>query len=207
MNCENVCLRLSAYQDKELSLLQSQDLERHLESCAACQVELKALNELLSRLGRLATPAPAPDFSSRIMAGLLTRPEKKYRLLPSLVPYSKFSTIFKKKICYLRDLYCEAMLAYTLACLMIFISGFLLEISLNVQPAIVPQPTTTFSAVLAESRDLGLLAVQDSTMELFSNLKQISLVKKQDNLLSKLLIPPLQGTSLRSRVSGDDYEK
>jgi hypothetical protein len=28
----------------------------------------------------------------------------------SLVPYSKFSTIFKKKICYLRDLYCEAML-------------------------------------------------------------------------------------------------
>ena len=26
-----------------------------------------------------------------------------------LVPYSKFSTIFKKKICYLRDLYCEAM--------------------------------------------------------------------------------------------------
>jgi phosphoribosylanthranilate isomerase len=27
-----------------------------------------------------------------------------------LVPYSKFSAIFKKKICYLRDLYCEAML-------------------------------------------------------------------------------------------------
>lgn len=26
-----------------------------------------------------------------------------------LVPYSKFSTIFKKKICYLRDLYCRAM--------------------------------------------------------------------------------------------------
>ena len=34
----------------------------------------------------------------------------------------------------------------------------------------------------------------------FSNLKQINLVKKQDNLLSKLLIPPLPGTSLRSRV-------
>jgi ATP-dependent exoDNAse (exonuclease V) beta subunit len=35
---------------------------------------------------------------------------------------------------------------------------------------------------------------------LISNLKQINLVKKQDNLLSKLLLPPLQGTSLRSRV-------
>jgi hypothetical protein len=35
---------------------------------------------------------------------------------------------------------------------------------------------------------------------LLSNLKQISLVKKQDNLLSKLPI-------LRSRVSGDTNEK
>jgi curli biogenesis system outer membrane secretion channel CsgG len=26
-----------------------------------------------------------------------------------IVPYSNFSTVFKKKICYLRDLYCEAM--------------------------------------------------------------------------------------------------
>ena len=76
---------------------------------------------------------------------------------------------------------------------MIFLVGFLLEISSSSQPAIAPPLTTTFSAVLAESRNLGLLAVQDSTMELLSNLKQISLVKKQDNLLSKLLI-------LRSRV-------
>ena len=40
-----------------------------------------------------------------------------------------------------------------------------------------------------------------------SNLKQINLVKKQDNLLSKLLIPPLQGTSLRSRVRRPNGEK
>jgi len=36
-----------------------------------------------------------------------------------LVPYSKFSTIFKKKICYLRDLYCEAMKHFTWLLLLI----------------------------------------------------------------------------------------
>jgi anti-sigma factor RsiW len=182
MNCKKVIMRLSAYQDGELSVPQSRDLERHLGSCAACQSELEALKELVGKLRRLAPAAVDHGFSSRIIANLRMRPEKKYRLLPSL--------------------------AYTLACLMIFIGGFLLEISANGQQATAPQPSaTTFSAVLAESRDLGLLSVQDSTMELLSNLKQISLVKKQDNLLSKLLIPPLQGTSLRSMVNGVDYEK
>jgi anti-sigma factor RsiW len=174
MKFKSVLVRLSAYQDKELSVLQQRELERHLESCTACRAELEAFNQLLGNLYRLTPPAPAPDFSSRIMDGLRTRPDKKYSLLPSL--------------------------AYTLACLMIFIGGFLLEISTNGQALTAPHPTTTFSAVLAESLDLGLLAVQDSTLELLSNLKQISLVKKQDNLLSKLPI-------LRSRVSGDTNEK
>lgn len=142
MNCKKIILRLSAYQDGELSFPQSRELERHLESCAACQSEWEALKDLIGNLCRLTPLAPAPDFSSRIMAGLQTQPEKKYRLLPSL--------------------------AYTLALLMIFISGFLLEISSNGQPAPAPQPTTTFSAVLEDSRELGLLAVQDSTLELFS---------------------------------------
>jgi predicted anti-sigma-YlaC factor YlaD len=174
MNCKKVLLRLSIYQDKELSVLESSALERHLENCAACRSELAVCQDLVGNLIRLTQPAPDHDFSSRIMAVLRKPPEKKYRLLPSL--------------------------AYTLACLVIFISGFLLEISTNGQPATAAQPTTTFSAVLAESLDLGLLAVQDSTLELLSNLKQISLVKKQDNLLSKLPI-------LRSRVSGDTNEK
>ena len=142
MNCKRVILRLSAYQDGELSVLQARELERHLENCATCQSELEACQDLVGNLCRLTPPTPSRDFSSRIMAGLRTGPEKKYRLLPSL--------------------------AYTLALLLIFIGGFLLEISANGQPAAAPQPPMTFSAVLAESRGLGLLAVQDSTLELFS---------------------------------------
>jgi predicted anti-sigma-YlaC factor YlaD len=102
MNCKKAILRLSAFQDGELSVLQSRRLERHLESCAACQSELATLNKLVGSLCRLTPLAPSPNFSSRIMDGLRIRPEKKFRLLPSL--------------------------AYTLALLMIFISGFLLEI-------------------------------------------------------------------------------
>jgi anti-sigma factor RsiW len=142
MNCKKGRSRLSAYQDGGLSIPQSQELERHLEGCAACRSEWAAYKDLLGNLCRLTPLAPAPDFSSRVMAGLQTRPEKKFRWLPSL--------------------------AYSLALLAIFISGFLLETSANGQPATHPQPVPSFSAVLEESRDLGLLAVQDSTLELFS---------------------------------------
>jgi anti-sigma factor RsiW len=142
MKCKKVRMHLSAYQDGEFSVPQSRELERHLESCAACRSEWEACQTLVGSLCRLTPPAPDPGFSTRIMAGLRTRPERKHRLLPSL--------------------------AYTLALLVIFISGFLLEMSANRQPPTSPQTATTFSAVLAESRYLGLLAVQDSTLELFS---------------------------------------
>jgi len=173
MKCKKARSRLSAYQDGELELQPSQALESHLGYCAACRAELNELRQTVGALRRLTAATVDAGFSTRIMAGLRKRPEKNLRLLPSL--------------------------AYTLALLAIFIGGFLLEISANGQPADAPQTAMTFSSVLSESRNLGLLAVQDSTLELFSNLKQISLVKKQDNLLSKLLI-------LRSRVSGGARE-
>jgi anti-sigma factor RsiW len=142
MNCMKARSRLSVYQDGELELQPSRALESHLESCAFCRAELNALKQTVVTLRRL-TPATADaGFSARIMAGLRTRPEKKLRLLPSL--------------------------AYTLALLAICIGGFLLEISANGQPAAATQTATTFSSVLSESRNLGLLAVQDSTLELFS---------------------------------------
>jgi anti-sigma factor RsiW len=142
MNCKKTISRLSAYQDGEMPIPESRELERHLENCAGCRAELAAYEDLLDTLCRLTPPVPAPGFSTRTMAGLPVRPGRKYRLLPSL--------------------------AYTLAMLMIVIGGFLLEISANGQPPSALPPATTFSAVLAESRDLGLLAVQESTLELFS---------------------------------------
>ena len=59
----------------------------------------------------------------------------------------------------------------------------------------------------ANGKKLRWLKKTNAPLGNFSNLKQIILVKKQDNLLSKLLIPPLQGTSLRSRVSKKSEKK
>lgn len=138
MNCKNALSRLSAFQDEELSDLPARELELHLEACAACRREWQERQALVESLRRLSRSAPDAGFSSRIMAGLRKQPETKYRLLPSL--------------------------AYTLALLAIFISGFLLEISANGQITTAPQGAKTFSAVLAESRNLGLLDVQESTL-------------------------------------------
>jgi anti-sigma factor RsiW len=142
MNCKKVRSRLSAYQDGELPVPEAGELERHLGACAACQSEWRDTQALVAGLRRLTAPAPFPGFSSRVMASLRQRPEKRRGWLPAL--------------------------AYTLSLLVIFVSGFLLEVSSNGQTAPAPKAATTFSAVLAENQGLGLLAVQDSTLELCS---------------------------------------
>jgi predicted anti-sigma-YlaC factor YlaD len=144
MNCKKVRSRLSAYQDGELQVTEAGGVERHLKDCAACRSEWRDYQALVAGLGRLTTPAPFPGFSSRVMAALRHRPEKRRGWLPSL--------------------------AYTLALLLIFISGFLLEVSSNGnrQAGTDPKTATTFSAVLAENQGLGLLVVHDSTLELCS---------------------------------------
>ncbi|HSQ34839.1 MAG TPA: anti-sigma factor [Candidatus Binatia bacterium] len=141
MKCKNVRARLSAFQDGELAPPQLLEVARHLEECAACRGETEALNRLLAGLGRWRAPEADFAFAARVMAALRAQPEKKFRLLPSL--------------------------AYTVAALAVFISGFLLEMSANGRPAAAPQTASTFSSVLLESRQLGLLAVQESTLDLF----------------------------------------
>lgn len=135
-------MRLSAFQDGELGLQPARQLKQHLENCAPCRAELEALNQVVDSMKCMSPIAVEPAFPALIMSALQARPQRGFRLLPSL--------------------------AYTLALLMIFVSGFLLEMSANGQPPSAPQPVMTFSTVLTESRNLGLLAVQDSTLELFS---------------------------------------
>jgi anti-sigma factor RsiW len=141
MNCQVARVRLSAFQDGELDPRLSKEIERHLECCAPCLAEWQALQRLVGRLGRLTAVQPPADFSTRVMAGLRTRPGTRMRLIPSL--------------------------AYTLALLAIFTGGFLLGISANGQSPSPLRPAMTYSAVLSESRGLGLLNVQDSTLALF----------------------------------------
>ncbi len=73
-------------------------MERHLENCTACRSELDSLKRLLAGLIRFHGPEPDPGFTYRIMAGLPTRPEKKYRLLPSLAYTLAVLVICRRRI-------------------------------------------------------------------------------------------------------------
>jgi anti-sigma factor RsiW len=62
MNCGRVCNQLSAYIDRELTGAEMMLVRQHLGDCEACQSEYDALCRMKMLLGRLATPAPQPDF-------------------------------------------------------------------------------------------------------------------------------------------------
>lgn len=143
MNCKKALARLSAYQDGELPAPAAAELERHLLECAGCRFEWQDMQALVAGLRRLTSPEPRSGFSSRVMAALRDRPEKRRLWLPSL--------------------------AYSLALPLVFIGGFLLAVSGNGQrpAAAIPDTAATYSNVLAGNQGLGLLAVHDLTMELY----------------------------------------
>jgi anti-sigma factor RsiW len=142
MNCRSVTRMLSACQDGELDPVRRQEVEGHLRGCRACRAEWDKLQELARRLRLSPPPTIDPFFPTRVMAGLRLKPAGKFRLLPAA--------------------------AYSLVFAAIFIAGFLLQTSGGGQSPAQPLPAATFSSVLLEPQDLGLLAVQDETLKLFN---------------------------------------
>lgn len=65
MNCKHAQLLLSAYQDKELSPVETSTLETHLKSCGACQSELQQVSRAWEMLGSLRTIEPSGNFKAR----------------------------------------------------------------------------------------------------------------------------------------------
>jgi len=141
MNCKKASRLLSAYQDRELTPAQEQEVERHLRDCHACRTEWDGLQELVGSLKRLPPPASDPYFPTKVMAGLQVNRARKFRLLPAA--------------------------AYALVFLTIFLSGFFLQLSSDNTVGIEKPQAATFSTVLMENQDLGLLAVHDNTLILF----------------------------------------
>jgi anti-sigma factor RsiW len=142
MNCQSVMRVLSACQDGELDPARRREVASHLEGCPSCRAEWDGLQELARRLRLSPPPAIDPFFPARVMAGLRPAPAKKYRLLPAA--------------------------AYALVFAAIFLAGFLLQTAGSVQAPAEILPDATFSAVLLEPQDFGLLAVQEDTLKLFN---------------------------------------
>jgi anti-sigma factor RsiW len=143
MKCVNVIPVLSAYQDGELDSALAGEVDLHLRDCPACRAEWQDLQELDRRLRRLPPPSVDPFFPTRVMAGLRPRPAGRRRLLQAA--------------------------AYALIFVMIFLAGFFLQTSSagTVKAETLPL-ATTYSAVLLEPQDLGLMAVHEKTLGLFS---------------------------------------
>lgn len=140
MNCQSVIRSLSACQDGELDPARRLEVEGHLRGCRGCRAEWEGLQDLASRLRQSPPPAPDPFFSARVMAGLRPRAAARLRLLPAA--------------------------AYALVFAAIFLAGFLLQVSGGARAPEAPA-AATFSSVLLETQELGLLSVHENTMDLF----------------------------------------
>lgn len=141
MNCKKVSRLLSIYQDRELTSALERQVEFHLRDCHACRTEWDGLQELVGSLKCLPPPASDPYFPTKVMAGLQDNRARKFRLLPAI--------------------------AYALIFLTMFLSGFFLQLSYNNMLGAEKPKAATFTAVLLENQDLGLLAVHDNTLALF----------------------------------------
>src|ERR1700740_2856426 len=76
MNCKEIQERMP---DVAAGLSQpTADESRHLESCAACAEQLKAMRSTMSLLDECQTPEPSPYFDVRLQARLreeMSRPQ------------------------------------------------------------------------------------------------------------------------------------
>ena len=140
MSCQRITRMLSAYQDSELDPGRRQEVERHLRGCAACRSEWNELLELEQRLRLEPVPAVDAFFPGRVMTGLRTEPAGLRRWLQAA--------------------------AYALVFAAVFLTGFILQTASGSQ-SVQPDPSRTFSAVLLEPQELGLMAVHDDTLNLF----------------------------------------
>jgi anti-sigma factor RsiW len=141
MNCKKAFRLLSAYQDGELASGLNREMEAHLQGCLACRSEWQGLQGVVAGLRVLPAPDVDPFFTPRVMAGLPAAGPGKFRLLPAA--------------------------AYALVFLAIFIGGFFLQLSSDGNAAVLPPKAATYSSVLLENQDLGLLAIHENTLALF----------------------------------------
>lgn len=141
MNCQRIARMLSARQDGELNPALEREVKSHLRACAACRDEWIGLQRLIGRLRLLPPPASDPFFPTRVMAALPARSAGGLRFLRAV--------------------------AYALVFVLIVAGGFFLQMDAGRRS--LPGPAAaTFSAVLLEPQDLGLLSIQDDTLSLFA---------------------------------------
>jgi len=66
MNCREIKIKLSAYQDKELPGSQLDEIENHLRNCADCSRAFQEMNQVWDLISNVETIESAPYFYTRL---------------------------------------------------------------------------------------------------------------------------------------------
>ncbi len=157
MKCEETTLSLylSRHQDGELDKCLREEIEAHLEECQGCRQELRLLGTVTDGIKRLPEIEAHQNFTAQVMAKVKQKQKQEEKprwfALPSLV-YSYVFVIF---------------------CLL----GLMLNPNLKPrtqEPVGVSTHSSSatisgYSALLAESRHLNLIEIQERTIEMVYN--------------------------------------
>lgn len=157
MKCKETTLSLylSQYQDGELDKRLYEKIEAHLEDCQACRQELRLLGTVTDGIKRLPEIETQQNFTPQVMAKVKQKQKQEEKprwfALPSMV-YSYVFVIF---------------------CLL----GLMVNPNLKPRTQEPVEVSTLsgsatisgYSALLAESRHLNLIEIQEKTIEMVYN--------------------------------------
>ena len=76
MKCRTIGKKLSAYQDGELSVSETEHVERHLAGCRSCRERHVRLQQTWQALGDLTEIRPSPGFYQRVSRKIGQESEK-----------------------------------------------------------------------------------------------------------------------------------
>ena len=154
--CKDVNALLSKYQDNELAPAAREKIDAHLIKWDTCQQELALLEQVTARVKQLPEAETAPNFTPLVMAKVNQKQEEKSRWFGWLRPPS---------------------LVYSFIFIIFLGLGFLandrLTDSLQHLNGDARQhqygQEVYMTQLLTESQNLGLINIQDKTMELLIN--------------------------------------
>lgn len=77
MSCEKMESRILGYVDGRLKASERLDVEKHLESCAACRLRVNEFRAVSGLLDELPLIEPSPAFDARVHALVAAEPVKQ----------------------------------------------------------------------------------------------------------------------------------
>jgi hypothetical protein len=77
MSCEKMESRILSYMDGRLKENERPEVEKHLASCAACQLRVEEFRAVSGLLDELPVIEPSPEFDARVHALVAAEPVKR----------------------------------------------------------------------------------------------------------------------------------